>query len=213
MADVQEELLAILKRVGAVIADSHFVGTSGRHMALYVNKDALYPHTAETSRVGEMFAGTARDLAVDIVVGPALGGIILSQWTAWHLSRLTGREVLSVYTEKDAGEDQVFRRGYRALVAGRNVLAVEDVTTTGGSVKKVVDTVRNAGGTVVKAAVMVNRDTAAVNTASVGAPFDWLAALPLDSFAEEDCPFCAAGVPVDTSVGHGRQFLERKGRA
>jgi orotate phosphoribosyltransferase len=213
MADTQAALMEILKRVGAVIADGHFVGTSGRHMAVYVNKDALYPHPAETSRVGELFAHKARDLAIDVVVGPALGGIILSQWTAFHLSRLRGREVLSVYTEKDAGENQVFRRGYDALVAGRNVLAVEDVTTTGGSVRKVVDAVRAAGGKVVQAAVMVNRDVGAVSSASIGAPFGALAEIPIQSFAEEECPLCAAGVPVNTSVGHGRQFLERKGRA
>lgn len=212
MADFQEELLEILTRVGAVIADSHFVGTSGRHMAIYVNKDALYPHIAETSRIGEMFAQKAKGLAADIVVGPALGGIILSQWTAHHLSRLADREIQSVYTEKDAGEGQTLRRGYDALVAGKNVLVVEDVTTTGGSVKKVVNAVRAAGGNVVQSSVMVNRDTAAVNGGSIGAPFGWLAEVPLQSYAEEDCPLCAAGVPVNTSVGHGSTFLERKGR-
>jgi orotate phosphoribosyltransferase len=160
-----------------------------------------------------MFAAKAKGLSVDIVVGPALGGIILSQWTARHLSRLAGREIQSVFTEKDAGEGQALRRGYDVLVAGKNVLVVEDVTTTGGSVKKVVNAVRAAGGNVVESLVMVNRDTAAVNSGSIGAPFDWLAEVPLQSYAEEDCPLCADGVRVNTSVGHGKAFLERKGRA
>ncbi len=213
---MDQEVLSILKRVGSVITDSHFVGTSGRHMGIYVNKDALFPHTAETSRICELFAEKNKDLGVDLVVGPALGGIILSQWTAHHLSRITGKEVLSVYTEKvpkDDGEDQVFRRSYDKIVAGKNVLVLEDTTSTGGSVKKVVDTVRGVNGNVAQVCVMVNRDPATINADTIGAPFSWLAELPAESWTEEECPLCASGVPVNTAVGHGKKFLEKKGMA
>ena len=210
---MDQEVLSILKRVGSVITDNHFVGTSGRHMSIYVNKDALFPHTAETSRVCELFAEKNKDLNIDLVVGPALGGIILSQWTAYHLSRITGKEILSVYTEKvltENGEDQVFRRSYDKVVAGKNVLVLEDTTATGGSVKKVVDTVRGVGGNVVQVCVMVNRDSKTINSESIGAPFSWLTELPAETYAEEECPLCEAGVPVNTSVGHGKKFLEKK---
>jgi len=259
---MDQEVLSILKRVGSVITDSHFVGTSGRHMSVYVNKDALFPHTAETSRVCELFAEKNKDLPIDIVVGPALGGIILSQWTASHLSRITGREILSVYTEKvpkgdgedqvfrrsydqlvkgknvlviedttatgggreilsvytekvpkGDGEDQVFRRSYDQLVKGKNVLVIEDTTATGGSAIKVVNTVRGVEGNVVQVCVMVNRDSNTINSESIGAPFSWLAELPAESWAEEECPLCASGVPVNTSVGHGKKFLAKKGLA
>lgn len=213
---MDQEVLSILKRVGSVITDSHFVGTSGRHMSVYVNKDALFPHTAETSRICELFAEKNKDLGVDLVVGPALGGIILSQWTAHHLSRITGKEVLSVYTEKvpkDDGEDQVFRRSYDKIVAGKNVLVLEDTTSTGGSVKKVVDTVRGVGGNVLQVCVMVNRDPETINSDTIGAPFSWLTELSADSWLEEECPLCVSGVPVNTSVGHGKKFLEKKGLA
>lgn len=211
---MDQELIGILKRVGSVITDSHFVGTSGRHMSIYVNKDALFPHTAETSRVGEMLAEKNKDLPIDVVVGPALGGIILSQWTAFHLSRITGREILSVYTEKvpkGDGEDQVFRRSYDTLVKGKNVLVLEDTTATGGSVIKVVNTVRKTGGNVVQVCVMVNRDSRAITSETIGAPFTWLAEIPAESYAEEECPLCASGVPINTSVGHGKKFLAKKG--
>ena len=67
----------ILKKVGAVITDSHFVYTSGKHGSVYVNKDAVYPHTRETSRIGQLFAEKFKDADIDVVAAPALGGIIL----------------------------------------------------------------------------------------------------------------------------------------
>src|SRR5581483_10874339 len=129
------KVLDILKKTGAVIPDSHFVGTQGRHFATYINKDALYPHTAETSAICEMMAEAVKDLEIDVVVGPALGGIILSTWTAFHLSKIKGKEVLGVYAEK-SGDGMALTRGYDKLVSGKQVLVVEDLTTTGGSVKK-----------------------------------------------------------------------------
>src|SRR5690348_11564584 len=128
---MNNEALELLKKTKALLMDSHFVGTSGRHMAIYINKDALYPHTKETSRMGELFAEQNKELDIDVVAAPALGGIVLSTWTAYHLSRLKKKEVLGVYTEKDAEKNQVFTRGYDALVKGKNVLVIEDLTTTG----------------------------------------------------------------------------------
>src|SRR5258708_30036094 len=113
---MNDEVIELLKKTGAIFTDSHFVGTSGRHMSLYINKDALYPHTKETSRIGELFAEQNKNLDIDVVAAPALGGIILSTWTAYHLSAIKNREILSVYTEKDAEKNQVFTRGYDNLV-------------------------------------------------------------------------------------------------
>lgn len=203
-------VLDILRGVNAVITNDHFVYTSGKHGSVYINKDALYPHTAETSQVGELFAREFRDLDVDVVAAPALGGIILSQWTASHLSRLKGKEVLGVYTEKTPENEQIFTRGYDKLVEGKNVLVIEDLTTTGGSVKKVVDTVKKAGGNVVAVGVMVNRDPENVNAETVGAPFSALGVLKAEAFDEVNCPLCTEGKPINTDVGHGKKYLESK---
>lgn len=212
---MEEELIALLKKTEALITGDHLVGTSGRHMSVYVNKDMLLTHTADTSRVGELFAQKNKELSVDVVVGPAMGAIILAQWTAYHLSRLTGKEVLSVYTEKtplpDGTSGQVFKRGYDKIVEGKNVLIVEDTTTTGGSVVKVAETVKAAGGNVVQLCVMVNRDPATINSETLGWPFSWLASVPAESYPEDACPLCANGVPVNTSVGHGKKFMDKKG--
>src|SRR5580704_12495797 len=95
-----DEVITILKKTHAILTDSHFVGTSARHMPTYINKDALYPHVMEASRIGELFAQKYKDLDIDIVAAPALGGIILSTWTAYHLSKLKKKEILGIYAEK-----------------------------------------------------------------------------------------------------------------
>src|SRR3990172_112591 len=96
-------VIDIIKKVGAVLTNDHFVYTSGKHGSVYINKDAVYPHTKETSEIGRMFAEKFRDLEIDVVAAPAVGGTILSQWTAYHLSEITVKDILSVYTEKDKG--------------------------------------------------------------------------------------------------------------
>ncbi len=205
------DILTLLKKANALITDDHLVYTSGKHGSVYINKDALYPHTEMASEVGRMFAEKYKDAGVEVVVGPMLGGIILSQWTAYHLSKMTGREVLSVYTEKDAESNQIFsRRRYDRHVKGKKTLIVEDITNTGGSAKKVVDTVKAAGGIVVALAVMVNRDPKNITSETMGAPFDSLGVLPAEAFEEAECPLCKKGIPVNTEVGHGKEFLKKQ---
>jgi orotate phosphoribosyltransferase len=208
--DTQTEVIEILKNTGAVITDSHFVGTSGRHFATYINKDALYPHGRQTSKIGKIFADKAKDLNIDVVVGPALGGIILSQWTAHHLSEIMNREVLGVYTEKTSDNGQALTRGYDKLVNGKTVLIVEDLTTTGGSVKKVVEVVKAAGGKVAAVSVMVNKSPVEVTSEFFGVPFLPLAVLEVPNYEDGQCPLCEADVPINTTIGHGKKYLEAK---
>ncbi len=204
------DVISILKKVQAVLTDGHFVYTSGKHGSVYVNKDAVYPHTKEASQIGQLFAEKFKNKNIDVVAAPALGGIILSQWTAYHLSKLQKKEVLGVYTEKTAENNQIFTRGYDKLIKGKNVLVIEDLTTTGGSVRKVVDTVRATGGKVVGIGVMINRDPKKVTSIVVGGPFVSLGILKAEAFDEAKCPFCKKGIPINTNVGHGRKYLENK---
>src|SRR3989344_7644008 len=138
------EVIEIHKKVGAIISNSHFVGVSGLHFDTYVNKDALLPHTEEVSRICKIFAEKYKDQNIEIVAAPAMGGIILSQWVAHHLTELTGKEVLGIYAEKTPDGDHIFTRGYDAYLPNKRVLVVEDNVTTGGSVMKVVRAVKNA---------------------------------------------------------------------
>lgn len=207
---MNESIIDILKKIGAVITDDHFVYTSGKHGEVYVNKDALYPHTEEVSKVGMMFAEKYKDMDVDVVAAPALGGIILSTWTAFHLSKLKGKEVLGVYAEKMPDKSMAFTRGYDNLIKGKKVVVIEDLATTGGSVKKVVDLVRETGGDVVGVCVMVNRDPDVVTPEFIGAPFDSLGILKAQAWEEADLPEHIKTRPVNINVGHGKKYMELK---
>lgn len=211
------KVIGLLKKVGAILTDDHFVLTSGRHTGVYINKDFLYPHVKETAQVAKLFAEKFKNKAIDVVAAPAVGGTILCTWTAYYLSKLKGKEILSVYTEKDKGttasaseSDQIFRRGYDKFIRGKKVLVLEDLTTTGISVKKTVAAVKKAGGTVVGVCVMVNRDPERVNAKVVGAPFTSLGIFEVESYPENNCPLCKKGIPVNVKIGHGKKFMEHK---
>lgn len=205
-----KEVIEILTKVGALLPNGHFIGTSGKHLDTYITKDALLPHTEEVSKIGKLMAEKASGYGAEVVVGPALGGIVFSQWTAYHLTQLLGKEVLSFYTEKTPDGDQIFTRGYDAKIKGKKVLVVEDTVTTAGSAMKVVRAVQEAGGEVVHVLVITNRDPDHVNSQSLGIPFDALCDLPLVSYTPEECPMCRNNVPVNIQFGHGKKFLESK---
>lgn len=203
----QTRVLQVLKDTGAVLTDGHFVYTSGRHGSVYVNKDAVYPHTSVVRDLCDTLAKAIAAYDVEVVCGPALGGIILSQWTAHQLTEYTGHEVLGVYAEKTEtaetkGGELVLGRGYDGIVAGRRVAIVEDVVTTGGSLRKAANTVRRSGGDIVVAAALVDRGN--LDAGALGVPtFLPLLSLGLDSYAAGECPLCKAGAPINTSVGKG----------
>src|SRR3990167_7499032 len=182
------KVIKLLTKVGAIISNSHFVGTQGRHMPAYVNKDALLLHTKYVSEIGKLFAQKFKNKNIEVVVAPAVAGIPFSQWTAYHLSKITKKEVLSVFTEKTSEDGQIFKRGYNDVIKNKRVLVVEDTTTLGSSVKKVIDAVKKAGGKVVAVCVMVNRDPKMVNTKSIGVSFYSLGVFKIPSYDEKDCP-------------------------
>jgi orotate phosphoribosyltransferase len=211
----EKQVLEILGKVGAVITGSHIVYTSGKHGSAYVNKDALYPHTFETSRLCRVIAEEFIKDDIQVVIAPAVGGVILSQWVAyeltnyWFRARVDHPEILGVYAEKGPDDTFVIKRGYDKLIKGKRVLVVEDVLTTGGSVKKVIEATR-AIGEVVGLGVLCNRG--GITPADVGdvPRLFALANAKLDAWDEADCPLCAQGVPINTDVGKGREFLAHK---
>ncbi len=207
----EEKVLKVLRDCNAVITDSHIVYTSGKHGSAYVNKDAVYPHTKITSWLCEAFAWQFAKQGIEAVIGPEKRGIILAQWTAHHLSCPRIREVLAVYAEKaDDGESFVIKRGYDKLISGKKVLVVEDVLTTGGSAKKVVEAVRAIGGKVAGLAVLCNRGGITPKDVGEVPKLFALVNLKLDSWEEDSCHLCDTGVPLNLDVGKGREFLERK---
>lgn len=209
----EAEIMQLFADAHAIVTGSHFVYNSGRHSSVYVNKDALYLHTGVTRRICEQMASHYDAEQIDVVVGPVMGGIILSQWvTAALNARRTSGETLAVYAEKEdtpSGSRFEFRRGYDKYIAGKRILVVEDVLTTGGSARRVVELVRQHGGNVVGLNALCNRGN--VQSQDVGnVPLQTLVTLPLDTYTEEECPYCKQGVPVNTELGKGKAFLARK---
>lgn len=204
----EEEVLDLLQKVGAFRA-GHFVFVSGLHAGTYVNKNAMYPYTREMSRlcrgIAERFAGKN----IEAVVGPATGGIILSQWVAYHLSEIEGREVYAAYADKDDEDGFVIKRGYDEVIKGKNTLVVEDLVTTGGSLRKVVAAARSVGANVAGAVAICNRG--GVTKEAVGDPPEFISLLTvhLNQWPEADCDLCKKGIPVNVDVGHGKDFLAR----
>jgi len=207
----EQDVLQVLGKVNAVIANSHIVYTSGKHGTAYVNKDAVYPHTRETSDLCRAIAAQFANDNVETVIAPAIGGVILSQWVAHHLSEITKREVLGVYAEKmETGDAFIIKRGYDKLVAGKNVLVVEDVLTTGGSAKKVIEATRALGGNVIGLGVLCNRGGITPKDVADPPKLFALVNVKFDAWDEAECPLCAKNVPINTDVGKGREYLARK---
>lgn len=203
---------AILAECGAVIESSHFVYASGRHGSTYVNKDAVFLRPDLLSTLCLRLALANARLDAEAVVGPAVGGAILAQLVAGHLiswSKTMRGDVRAAFADKTADGGYAFARGYDAAIAGKRVLLVEDILTTGGSVRKVADAARAAGAHVVGAVALVNRG--GVTAETVGVPtLSSLVDLSFPSWDETSCPLCAGGVPVRTDLGKGKDFLARK---
>ncbi|MDD4062366.1 MAG: phosphoribosyltransferase family protein [Candidatus Pacebacteria bacterium] len=183
----------------------HFVYASGMHGEDYINKDAIYPHTDKISDLCRLMAEGFKREWIEVVVGPAMGGIVLSQWVAYHLSNMSGRKILSVYAEKEKGHF-IFKRDYSKIVAGKNVLVVEDIINTGGTAKDIVDLVRSVDGRVFGVSAICNRGDATKESLDVPELIS-LVDIKLISWSPNDCPLCQKGVPVNVEFGKGRYFI------
>lgn len=137
-----------------------------------------------------MIAERFRDHPVDLVAGPATGGMIL----AFEVGRQLGKR--AIYAEKE-GDRKTFRRG-AAITAGNRVLVVDDVVTAGGSVSEVIDLVRERGGNVVGVGVLVDRTDKAPD---FGAPFFSCLRTTAVTYAPDSCPLCHAGLPLTKPGG------------
>jgi orotate phosphoribosyltransferase len=204
----EADALQILQDAGAFRA-GHFVFTSGLHAGTYVNKDAIYPHVAYVSKLCRAMAERFKDDNIEVVIGPAVGAVILSTWTAHHLSEMNGREVYGVYADKDEKGGFVIRRGYDKIIAGKRVLVVEDLTTTGGSVKKVIEAARAAGAIVAGVIVIANREVTKEMLANPDR-FESLVNLRINQWPAEACELCKRNIPINTDIGHGATFMKEK---
>ncbi len=180
----EQELMKIFRDCGALL-EGHFLLTSGLHSNRYIQcaKVLQYPELA--TNLGADLAGYFRDLQVNVVVGPALGGILVAQEVARSL------KVRALFTEREQGA-MTLRRGF-AVEQGERALVVEDVVTTGGSTREVVNTLKGYGAEVVGVGALVDRH---MGTLDFNVPFHALLRLEIATYSPESCPLCREGLPL-----------------
>jgi len=176
-----DQVLQLLRATGAIL-EGHFLLTSGLHSAGYVQsaKALQYPQHAE--HLGRWIAESLHGTAVDVVLSPAIGGIVIGQ----EVARALG--VRAIFGEREGGV-MTLRRGFE-VVPGERVLVVEDVTTTGGSVREVMQVAQERQGQVVGVGAILNRSPGQID---LGVPLHALALLQIQNYRPDVCPLCQQG--------------------
>jgi orotate phosphoribosyltransferase len=179
------DLLDLFRERGALL-EGHFLLSSGLHSPRYLQSARVLMDPPLATRLGADLAALVRpDLggrAVTAAVSPALGGLIIGQEVA------RGLGALALFTEREGGR-MTLRRGFH-LTAGDTVVVVEDVVTTGGSTREVIDAVRARGAAVLAVAALVDRSG---GQAVLPVPLRSLLQVDVPTWAAESCPLCAAG--------------------
>lgn len=188
-----EDVLQVFERAGAIL-QGHFQLTSGRHSGTYLEKFQVLQSPERTAHlcrlIAERFAGDGATL----VAGPTTGGIILAYETARQLNLLYGQErARGIFAERVAGgEGRAFSRGF-VVRPGERTLVVDDILTTGGSIREVIRALRDAGAEPVGVGVLVDRSG---GTVDFGLPLFGCLALQIDTFPPDECPLCRQGLPL-----------------
>ncbi len=190
----REEILKLFSDTG-VLKTGHFLLTSGRHSDKYLQCAQLLQYPKATEQVCSELAGHFQDMNIQTVIGPAMGGIILSYEMGRQL------DVRSIFAEREDGK-MALRRGF-AVKPSERVLVVEDVVTTGGSVKEVISLIKELGGEVAVVAALVDRSGKKVD---FGVPAYYLLDLEVKSYIPEECPLCKKGLPI-TKPGSRKKHI------
>jgi orotate phosphoribosyltransferase len=184
-----DPVLSAFHETGAYLR-GHFRLTSGLHSPEYLQCALVLQHPRHAEQFGEQLAAEFHRMAagakVAIVASPAIGGLIIGHEVARAL------DARFIFTERDASGKMVLRRGFSAA-AGEIAVVVEDVVTTGGSLREVIEILLDAGVSVIAAGSIIDRSGGA---ADLGVPRVALKTLEVVAYGEKDCPMCRAGSPV-----------------
>ncbi|WP_069650381.1 orotate phosphoribosyltransferase [Caloranaerobacter ferrireducens] len=181
----EKRVLEILKECDALL-EGHFLLSSGKHSNKYVQcaKVLRYPNFAE--KVLKVVVDKVKDLEIDKVVGPAMGGVIVS----YEIGRQLGKE--AIFTERKDGVMQL-RRGFE-INKGDKILITEDVVTTGKSSLEVKKIIEEFGGEVIGIACIVDRRG---NNVDLGLPIFSAVKLDIETYDKQECPLCKKGLPIE----------------
>jgi orotate phosphoribosyltransferase len=188
----EKEVLNIFEKNGALLS-GHFKLSSGLHSAKYLQCALVLQHPDISERLAKDIALKFKKDGIGFVVGPALGGVTF----AYEVARALG--VRGVFTERQDGK-MCLRRGF-SVGNEEKALIVEDVITTGGSTKEVIDVVESLGARVAGVASIIDRSGGA---AAFGVRFEPLAKISVETFEEKACPLCKSGIPVTKPGSRGK---------
>ena len=180
MIDTEE----IFKKSGAVL-EGHFLLTSGLHSPVYWEKFRVLQFPNYTEQLCQLIAAHFREQGIQVVAGPTTGGIILAHEVAKQLG------VRCIFAEKE-GTERIFKRGF-SIDPGERILVVDDILTTGGSIREVVTAVNKLGGKITGIGVLVDRSERKID---FGVPLFSCHRSETIAYKPQDCPLCAAKIPL-----------------
>jgi orotate phosphoribosyltransferase len=180
----EKEVLQIYEATGG-LHRGHFLLTSGLHSGIYLQSALVLQHPSHAERLCRELAKPFRGDGVQVVLAPAIGGILVAHEVARDL------QARCLFAEREDGVMRL-RRGF-AIRPGERCLVVEDVITTGGSTREVIKVVEEAGGALVGVGALIDRSG---GTAAFPAKKAALATLSVPTYKPEDCPLCKAGTPA-----------------
>jgi orotate phosphoribosyltransferase len=175
------QVLDLFRRVGALL-EGHFKLSSGLHSPGYLQSALVLQYPREAEVLGAALGEAVRSLQPEVVMSPALGGIVIGQEVARALN------VPAIFAERQDGKLSL-RRGF-SLAPGARVLVVEDVVTTGGSTRETMDVATAAGGVVVGAGSIIDRSG---GDQGLPVPYSSLAQVKFPTYQPDACPMCASG--------------------
>ncbi|HVX47735.1 MAG TPA: phosphoribosyltransferase family protein, partial [Candidatus Saccharimonadales bacterium] len=159
------EVLQAFERAGAILLDHHFVYNSGKHGPHYIDADSLFPDTELMNVIIDAMSEPWTHKTVEVVVGPPIGGLVLSTMAAARWPGPRAPEL--VWPTKDGKQFFFERAGFAGRLTGKRVLIFEDLLNTGGSVERVKEQVERHGGVVIGVTVMCNRGKATAESLGV----------------------------------------------
>jgi len=203
-----------LEKIGCIY-EGHFVGVSGKHLAGYCNIDPLLVQVNLVNKLIKQLVIPFNNLGVDTVVSPAVGAIPFSHWGAFHLSKLTKKDVKGVWVDKVKDmQVKAFafeRQGFEQAVKGKKVLILEDMINQMFSIKAVIETVNKAGGKIVGVGSVAANKGVSAKAMNVK-KFVNLCDIHYDVFTPADCAkrgMCSKSVPIVEDIGHGDEFKKK----
>lgn len=202
-----EETGAIKKGPG------HFVYSHGDHGVIYIEKDEIFNDIIKASDLCKKIAEHFKNSDIDAIAGPESGGITMANLIAMHLCRLRGKEYIDVFHLLKKGPFMVVGRNQEKKMSGKKILLVDDIATTGGTLKKCAQAINDEEGLIAGIGLLWLRGNESMFLNQFqGIPVFPLIRVGLDGWSEEQCRLigpCSKKVPINIKHGHGAEFLEK----